>query len=284
MKELALIGPSASGKSALAIGLASQFDALLLSIDSLALYREIDIASAKPTKEELLSVKHFGIDEIDPDEHFNAALFFDLYKNARSECKKENKNLIIVGGTGFYLYALTNGLSDLPAISKESLQKAKDEVADLSAAYEKLCGIDPEYAKKYSSSDTYRIQKGFEIFFETKRPPSDAFASAQREPLCPELKIFEIETEREILREKIKLRTAKMFDVGLIDEVKSLVCKYGREPKSMNSIGISEILDMLDGKSTIEEAKELISIHTSQLAKRQETFNKSKFKNAIKKT
>jgi len=282
LKQIALIGATASGKSALAVELALRYNCQILSLDSLSVYREIDIASAKPSKNELSLVKHYGIDEIYPNEHFSAALFFDIYKKAKYECEQSDKNLIIVGGTGFYLYALTNGLSNLPAISNEALKTAGDELLDKKAAFDKLSLLDPEYAVKIAPNDSYRIQKAFEIYYQTGEIPTKVFKSTNKEPLCPSIPIFEILFDRNELREKIKFRTQKMFAEGLVDEVKKLENKYGREPKSMKSIGIVEILDFLDGKITSKESEELITIHTGQLAKRQETFNRSKFANAVK--
>lgn len=146
-KEIAIIGATACGKSALALELAQKYNCHILSLDSLALYREIDIASAKSSKVELASVKHFGIDEIYPNEHFSAKLFFELYDTAKETCQNDDKNLIIVGGTSFYLYSMMYGLSQLPNISDESKTKALLELENKELAYEKLCAIDPIYAR-----------------------------------------------------------------------------------------------------------------------------------------
>jgi tRNA dimethylallyltransferase len=111
MKEIALIGPTACGKSALAIEIAKECNAFILSLDSLGIYKEIDIASAKPSKKEREEIRHFGIDVLYPNEYFNVAMFFDLYKNAKKEALTKGKNLIITGGSGFYLKAMIEGLS-----------------------------------------------------------------------------------------------------------------------------------------------------------------------------
>jgi tRNA dimethylallyltransferase len=227
-------------------------------------------------------VRHYGIDEVEPNEHFSAALFFELYKCARRECEQSGKNLIIVGGTGFYLYTLINGLSELPKISEEATIKASKELENRESAFEKLAILDQTFASKISPNDSYRIQKAFEIYYQTGLAPSEAFKTGEKNALCPDITVFEIESQRSELRAKIRLRTQKMFDDGLVDEVKMLENRYGREPKSMKSIGISEVLEFLDGKISADEASELISIHTGQLAKRQETFNRSKFLNSIK--
>ena len=119
IKQLAIIGPTASGKSDLAIKIALQIDAYILSIDSLIIYKEIDIVSAKPSREELNAVRHFGIDVLNPDDYFSVDIFIDLYQEVLEECKKDSKNLIIVGGTSFYLKSLVQGLSSLPNITND---------------------------------------------------------------------------------------------------------------------------------------------------------------------
>lgn len=131
MKQIVFIGSTASGKTALALDYANKYGANILSLDSLAIYKEVDIVSAKPTKEEMGNIKHFGIDEIYPNEHFDVTLFIDLYIRARDESIKDNRELIIVGGTSFYLYILINGISPLPKISS----KTKESVNDVSRRF-----------------------------------------------------------------------------------------------------------------------------------------------------
>ena len=123
IKEIAILGPTASGKTALSLELAKEHNAIILSLDSLFVYKEIDIASAKPTKDERGDILHIGIDEIYPDEHFSTILFFDLYKKAKEVARQKNKHLIIVCGTSFYLKSLMDGMTPKPAISKEIKKK-----------------------------------------------------------------------------------------------------------------------------------------------------------------
>ncbi|QOP45061.1 tRNA (adenosine(37)-N6)-dimethylallyltransferase MiaA [Sulfurimonas paralvinellae] len=277
-RQLAIIGPTASGKSDLAIAIAKKIDAYILSIDSLSIYKEIDIVSAKPSKEELREVKHFGIDEIYPNEYFSVEIFIKLYKDVVQQCEKENKNLIIVGGTSFYLKSLLDGLSVLPEITSLIQEGVQEQLQNLSAAYELLQKIDPLYMKKIAPNDRYRIEKALLIYEASGEIPSVWFTENPPQPIIKNLPIFNIDVERALLRERIKKRTQKMYETGLIDEVCYLEQKYTRAPHAMGAIGIVEVLDYLDGKTTKDEMLELISTHTAQLAKRQQTFNRTQFK------
>ena len=272
---IAIIGPTASGKSDLALDLARKNEDIILSVDSLAVYKEIDIASAKPSKEELSSVKHFGVDMLYPDEKFSVVEFLECFKEAKEYAKEHNKKLFIVGGTSFYIRVLTKGISDLPKIAS----KVKNEVAsimqNLQEAYNFLQSIDAAYAKAIKSSDSYRIEKALEVYFATNMPPSEYFKENPPKPIEPNLPIYEIAIDKEVLRERIELRTKKMLDIGLIDEVAYLEQKYTRAPQAMGAIGIKEILDYFDGVYNKKELYQKIVTNTARLAKRQRTFNKS---------
>lgn len=281
MIQLAIIGPTASGKSDLAINIAKKIDAYILSIDSLSIYKEIDIVSAKPSKKELQEVKHFGIDLLYPDEYFSVEVFINLYKEVVSLCKKEKKNLIIVGGTSFYLKSLISGLSEIPTITKEAAERAEARVRDLQNCYDFLYELDEKYMKNISPSDRYRVEKALLIYEASGVAPSKWFEANPPKPIIENLPIYNINVNREVLRERIKKRTLKMVDSGLIDEVCRLEQRYTRLPHSMGSIGIVEVLEYLDGKATLEQMCENISTHTAQLAKRQQTFNRTQFENVV---
>ena len=277
MKQIAIIGPTASGKSDLAIKIAKRTDAYILSIDSLSIYKEIDIVSAKPSKEELAEVKHFGIDVLYPDAYFSVDIFIDLYKEVVTTCKKENKNLVIVGGTSFYLKSLMQGLSPLPKIDEKIKATVNEQLKDLSAVHSLLSSLDAEYMQKIASSDSYRLEKALLIYEASGLTPTNYFKENPPKPIIKSMPIFNIEVSRELIRERISKRTAKMLKMGLIDEVSYLERKYSRKPNSMGSIGVVEVLEFLDAKIDKEQMIELISTHTAQLAKRQQTFNRTQF-------
>ena len=281
MKQLAIIGPTASGKSDLAIKIAKQIDAYILSIDSLSIYKEIDIVSAKPSRDELAEVKHFGIDEIYPDEYFSVDIFIKLYQEVLERCEKDGKNLIIVGGTSFYLKSLIQGLSPIPKLSLDAKANVEIAMQDLEAAYDFLKLKDAEYMKNISPNDRYRIEKALIVYEGSKTAPSEWFGQNPPEPIIKNLKIFNIDVKRNVLRDRIEKRTQKMYEMGLIDEICYLEQKYTRSPNSMGAIGIVEVLDFLDGKTGKEEMLSLISTHTAQLAKRQQTFNNNQFEDLL---
>ena len=298
MKELAVIGATASGKTDLALKLASEFNGVILSLDSLCVYKQIDIASAKPSEAELASVRHFGVNLIYVNEHFDAGMFFKVYEQAKRFALENGKNLFITGGSGFYLKCLISGLSPKFERFESGLSNAE--------IYEFASETDPEFTAKFSRNDTYRLNKWLEIYAhilkaerEAKEFDLDILVKAVQgrgelnlristapsaylrentyEPIISNLKIFEIVWDKEILRERIKIRTKNMLEKGLLDEAKFLFKKYPDEPKPLKSIGLKECGEFLKGEIKESELFELISTHTAQLAKRQRTFNRSQF-------
>jgi len=277
MKELALIGPTASGKSDLALKLALENNAYILSLDSLSLYKEIDIAAAKPSKEELSLIQHFGIDIISPNEEFSVGTFAQIYKDLKQQCINDKKNLVIVGGSSFYLRTLLQGLSVIPQYSHETKLKVKEFLSDLPSAYDFLLKTDPEYMNNIDENDKYRIEKMLLISVQTGLSPTAYFEQNPPKPIIETLPIYEIDVERDYLKERITLRTQKMLDMGLVNEVCHLEHTYTRSPNALKAIGIIEVFDYLDGRLSHEEMKDEIILHTVQLAKRQQTFNRTQF-------
>lgn len=277
MKTIALIGPTASGKSDLAVAAANTSGARILSLDSLSIYRYIDIASAKPTLQERNGIVHYGIDVLDPDEAFNVTTFIDLYRHARAECDAAGVPLIIVGGTSFYLKILFEGISEIPAADTATGEKIETMMRAPSDAYDFLLGIDPGTMRKIERSDRYRIEKMLTVYLQTGVAPSEWFRAHPPRPILTDCPLFEIDTARDVLRERIDRRTRRMVSTGLIDEVAMLERRYGRAPNPMKAIGVTEVLDYLDGKIDKDEMTQLIITHTAQLAKRQQTFNRGQF-------
>ena len=282
-QQLALIGPTASGKTALSIKVAKHLNAHILSLDSLAIYKAIDIVSAKPTVEEREGIEHFGIDTIYPDEAFDVTTFIKLYHEVYKKCLAEGKNLVIVGGTSFYLKMLIEGISELPTISEDTKQRGEDYLLDLDKTYRMLSSLDKAYMSHIASNDTYRIEKALNIYLETSLTPTEYFTQYPPLPTITEpLPTYQIVWDRAILRERIALRTHIMLSDGLIDEICMLEKKYGRTPNCMNAIGIKETLSYLDGTYDKKMLIEKITTNTARLAKRQTTFNNSQFENVIK--
>ena len=283
IRQVAIIGSTASGKTSLAVKVAKHMDAYILSLDSLSIYKEINVVSAKPTLAEREGIIHFGIDTISPNEAFDVTTFITLYNEVYQQCLQDHKALVIVGGTSFYLKMLIEGVSVLPSISDDTKIETSNMLCDLSKAYDLLHRLDPVYMSKIERNDSYRIEKALNIYIETGATPSVYFNDYPPVPtIQSELPIYQIEWEREILRERISLRTELMVNDGLIDEICRLEKKYSRSPNCMKAIGIKETLAYLDGVYSKEKMIEKITTNTSRLAKRQKTFNNSQFDNVVK--
>jgi len=281
--QLAIIGPTASGKTALAVNVARKHDAHILSLDSLSIYKEIDIVSAKPTIEERQGVKHFGIDHLYPDEPFDVKTYIDLYSDVKRYCQDENKNLVIVGGTSFYLKMLIEGVSPMPKLSYDQTKQIKQRMLSPTQVYDDMYKADPAYMKDIKKGDTYRIEKALEIYISSGIIPSVYFDTHPPKPVIEEsLPVYEIVWDRSSLRERIRQRTEAMIEQGLIDEIIALEKKYTRAPNCMKAIGIKETLMYLDGIYDKKMLIEKITINTGRLAKRQVTFNNSQFENVVK--
>lgn len=262
--EFALIGTTASGKSEIANALAREFGALVLSLDSLCVYKEINIASAKPDFKVLDEIGYFGVNLLSVADKFNVALFFDEYKRAKDRALTLNKPLIIVGGTSFYLKALMSGLST--RVVDIDTAPSNDEIYTLMSEVDKNA--------KISHGDTYRLRKWISIYEQTGEIPSEFLKKSLQEPLIKKLTIYELVVDKENLRQRVEKRTQNMLKMGLIDEARTLFAKFEDKLKPLNSIGLKECKLFLQGKISRAELETLINTHTMQLAKRQRTFNK----------
>jgi tRNA dimethylallyltransferase len=282
LRQLAIIGPTASGKSELAIALAKKSNAVILSLDSLSIYKEIDIVSAKPSPLEQEGIPHHGIDLLLPDESFDVTLFTKLYKSICTEALTLDKGLIIVGGTSFYLKSMIDGISTLPSLESWQIAKIKEEMSAPDKVYHRLKTLDPRYMQRIEHNDRYRTEKALSILYATDMIPTRYF---EEHPPIPAIKypitVYNIATDKTLLRERIMNRTKRMITEGLIDEVASLEYRYSRAPNCMKAIGIKETLDYLDGRYDKQTLEEKIATNTARLAKRQTTFNRSQFQGII---
>lgn len=275
---IALIGSSGSGKSALAHKLAQAFDCEIFSLDSLSIYQEIDIASAKPTLQEQNEVCYYALDILKPNQPSNAMLFKNLLEQSIiTSYAKGKKVLLIVGGSSFFLKSIIEGLSPMPQILPEHKEKVQS-VGDLNAKYKLLNTLDSVYAQKINPKDTYRIEKALEIYFSTNCAPSAYFTSHPKRPFVYPIEIFCICWEKETLRKRIAQRTAKMMRQGIVEEAKKLWQHYESNAPALQCIGIKECIAFLESRiPSLKELEETIFYHTCQLAKRQRTFNRTQF-------
>ncbi len=252
-------------------------DAEIFSLDSLSIYKDINIASAKPSLKERKNIKHYALDYLNIDEKNNAQLFKTLLEDAMRVSQKEI--LLIVGGSSFYLKSILEGLSDTPKISGEKVVKIEREIATLSNPYTFLKSIDPNMAFKIHPNDTYRIHKALEIFYATHTPPSEYFKANPKKPFEHAISLFALSVEKSALHNNIKQRTKNMLDCGLIEEIKALYIKYPKDSQPFKAIGVKESVLFLEKQLTLKELEETIISNTMKLAKRQNTFNKTQFNN-----
>jgi len=279
-KILVIAGPTASGKSELALELARRLDGEIVSADSMQVYRGMDIGTAKPTPEQRAEIPHHLLDVADPDQPFSAADFAGAADTAIRDIGSRGRQSIVVGGTGLYIRALLKGLVDSPGGADEFRQALHEEAGRLGneALLERLRRVDPELAARLHPNNLPRIIRALEVYHLTGIPLSryqqEHGFSGQR---YRSLQIG-IRAGRPLLYNRIDDRVDRMLEQGLVQEVQHLLnAGYGPDSKAMRSIGYKEMAAHLAGESSLEEASRLIKRNTRHYAKRQLTwFNADK--------
>ena len=277
-KAFAVLGPTAGGKTGLALRLAQRFPLEIISLDSALVYRGMDIGTAKPTAEELASVPHHLIDIISPLQSYSAAEFAADCLRLCGEISARGRMPLIVGGTMMYFHALVNGLNDLPQAdagvrAQLQAQKAEQGVEGL---YRRLCEVDAATAARLKPGDTQRIERALEVFLLTGRPLSDHLAvqTAYRVPLRLHTLVL-FPQRRELLHDAIARRFRLMLEQGFLEEVGRLKAEYPSltaEHNSMRCVGYRQAWDYLDGACAYDTFVDAGIAATRQLAKRQLTW------------
>ena len=277
-KAFAVLGPTAGGKTGLALRLAQRFPLEIISLDSALVYRGMDIGTAKPTAEELASVPHHLIDIISPLQSYSAAEFAADCLRLCGEISARGRMPLIVGGTMMYFHALVNGLNDLPQADagvRAQLQAQKAEQG-LEGLYRRLCEVDAATAARLKPGDSQRIERALEVFLLTGRPLSDHLAvqTAYRVPLRLHTLVL-FPQRRELLHEVIARRFRLMLEQGFLEEVGRLKTEYPSltaEHNSMRCVGYRQAWDYLDGACAYDAFVDAGIAATRQLAKRQLTW------------
>ena len=277
-KVIVIVGPTASGKTSLSIELAKQINGEIVSCDSMQIYKDMDIGSAKPTKEEMQGIKHYMIDEVLPTERFSVARYKKEAENAIEKILKKGKIPIVVGGTGLYANSLIYGIEyddiKLDEKYREELMKIAKTPEGLENLYQKAKKIDEKAIEKISPNDKKRIIRILEIYRATGKNKTEQEMESRKKEVKYDYKVFAINIERPILYERINKRVDIMIAQGLMEEVKKIIKKYPELPTAMQAIGYKEIVEYLDNKITIEDAIEKIKQETRRYAKRQITWFK----------
>ena len=269
-----LVGPTAVGKSEIALRIAEKLDAWIISADSRQVYRGMDIGTAKPTESERVRIKHFLIDVVDPDHTFSAGDFLSNAHDILQKAAEQKKAAMVVGGTGLYVRALVKGfnLANTPRISEihESLIQ-RLEKDGLESLVDELKELDPKAAQAVDLKNPRRVVRALEIIKATGKPIDEARGRCDSDE-C-EFVVVGLKRQRESLNERIRLRTYAMIHAGWIEEVRGLMERnLHLESPAMTGIGYKEIREYLDGEITLELAIERIITRTRQFAKRQMTW------------
>lgn len=265
---IAIVGATASGKTAYSIELAKKIDGEIISADSRLVYKGFDIGTAKPTVEEREGIPHYLIDIVEPEFDYSAGLYKKQAREKIFEIVQKGKTPIIVGGTGLYIDILLKNY-DLPQL--EANKELRTGLKQLSSEdlYSKLLELDCNAAETINSNDRKKIIRAIEIILETGKPLESTRGINE-----PEFNIKWIgrNFDRKTLYQRIDTRVDIMVENGLLDETKNLLAKHGRIPNLINTIGYREIIGYLDNLYSLDEAKELLKKNTRNYAKRQLTW------------
>ncbi len=281
-KIILLAGPTASGKSKLAIQLAKKLNGEIINADSMQIYKEFSILSSRPNKLEIKKVKHHLYGIISVKKYFSAGDWLKEAKKKINICLKKKKTPIIVGGTGLYFNIITKGISKIPNIDAKTRSKVRNLYNRLGYKkfYEKLLKLDPNVKNKILPTDSQRTQRAYEVKLKTKKSLFEWITKTKSEFLDFNLKKVFVDIPRDELLEKISKRTRLMFNKNCIAEVKKFNRLRINKSLSANKlIGVHEISQYLKGVISLDECIDLINIKTRQYAKRQNTWARGHMKN-----
>ena len=279
MKDLiVLTGPTAVGKTSLSIALAKAVDGEIISADSMQVYKYMNIGTAKITEEEKCGIPHFLIDELEPDEEFNVTIFKNKVMGYIKDIKSRGNVPIIVGGTGFYIQSVIYDINFNEYGDDSNVRKKYEAMAETigkSELHKKLALVDREYADSVSENNVKKVVRAL-TFFEMTGEKLSEHNKRERERSSPfDFAYFVLTMDRKKLYERIDKRVDLMFDMGLVDEVKALMAKgYDKSLVSMQGIGYKEVIDYLNGETSLEECIDIIKRDTRHFAKRQLTWFK----------
>lgn len=276
-KVIVIVGPTASGKSKLSLELAKKINGEIVSADSMQIYKDMNIGTAKESNENMKKIKHYMIDIISPEERYSVSNFKKDAETAIEEILNKGKTPIVVGGTGLYVNSLIYGI-DFPEENidkdyRDFLNKVADEEG-LEHLYEEAVKIDKIAMEKISKNDKKRIIRVLEIYKKTGKTKTELEKESRKIPPKYDYYIFSINLNREILYQRINNRVDEMIENGLIEEVRTITEKYATFPTAMQGLGYKEVVNYLNHEYSKDEMVEKIKMETRRYAKRQITWFK----------
>lgn len=274
-KVIVICGPTASGKTKLGIELAKKINGEIISGDSMQIYKDMNIGTAKPNKDEMQGIKHYLIDYISPEQRYSVADFKKDAISAIEEIVKKQKVPIIVGGTGLYIDSLVKGIEYNDIKVDLEYRKKLETISEkhgLDFLYNEAIKIDKEAMNKISHSDKKRIFRVLELYNATGKTKTQIEKESREKENPYNYIVFGIQMDRDLLYSRINMRVDKMIESGLINEVKYILEKYKNFPTAMQGLGYKEVKEYLDGNLSKEEMIEKIKTETRRYAKRQMTW------------
>ena len=274
-QHLLILGVTASGKGRLGLELARHIGAEIISVDSMKIYRRMNIGTGKPAPHVLQTLKHHLIDIVEPSQSFSAGSFLEMATTAIEHLDSINKPVIAVGGTALYIKSLLYGLFNGPGADENIRNKLKKQIDShgLAQLYLRLQSVDPPAAERINRNDQRRIIRALEVYELTGRPISDFQTQFDDSGSLGHWTIIGLRRQKDDASGRINKRVKKMFDDGLTDEVRSLLAEDKPMSKqAASAIGYAEIIEYLSGRTSLDEAIERIKINTRRLAKHQRTW------------
>lgn len=277
-RVIVLTGPTASGKSDVAVELARRVNGEILSLDSIAVYRGMDIGTAKPDATSRAAVAHHLIDLVEPSEDFSVACYLREAHRVVDEVLSRGRRPIFVGGTPMFLKGVLRGFDPGPPADWEFREAVESDIRDhgVEALRARLRQVDPLAEHRIGPNDTRRMIRALEVARHTGVPLSHRQTQFDQARDAENCHVFSIACPRDQLHARINARVRRMFDVGLVAEVETLLRTHGELSRTAaQAVGYREVIDMLEGETSLQETIELVAAHTRQLARRQETWFRS---------
>jgi len=273
-----LVGPTAAGKTAVGLELARRIDAEIISLDSMAVYRGLDIGTAKPTPAERAAAPHHLIDLVEPDQEFSLAQYVSAAEQSTAEIKAHGRQVLFVGGTPLYLKSLLRGIFAGPAADWPLRRRLEAEAHRQGPQWlhQRLAAVDPQAAARLHPRDARRLIRALEVFEKTGRPISELQQQFDRARPAEQCRVFVLDWPREIICARIDARVDAMFAAGLVRETEELLARPIQLSQSARqALGYREVLEHLTGQRTLAETIDLVKLRTRQFAKRQLTWFRS---------
>ena len=271
---LVLTGPTGSGKTDMAISLAKKLGGAIINADAFQVYRELNIATAKPSEAQRLEVPHFLFDFVPISSSYSVYEYQADLRATIADLQEIHKPIIIAGGTGLYIRA---GLYDYSFPEEKAVDLSVYEKMDEDTLYAALQKMDPEEAKTIHPHNRIRVLRAIKVYLSSGKKKSEIKAEQKHQPIYDDVYFFGLNAERAPLYERVNQRVEEMFKAGLVEENRALYEKYGETPRAFQAIGVKELFPYFRGEKNLEECKKEIQKNTRHYVKRQETFFRHQF-------